>query len=163
MEGLKKLNEWLANAFTVAGGVTLVLMMVIACANMVMRLVGEPISAAYELVGYLGAVTVALPLGYTQLKRSHIAVDILTSRFPADIRKILLGVGLLGGILFFLVVAWQVGAYAQTLRRVGEVSETLRIPYYPFTYGVAVSCGLITLCMIVDFLALIVSGREPRE
>ncbi len=163
MEGLKKLNEWLVNAFTVAGGVTLVLMMVIACTNMVMRLVGEPISAAYELVGYMGALTVSLPLGYAQLKKSHIAVDILTSRFPNDIRMIVSGIGLLAGILFFLVVAWQVGEHAQTLRRVGEVSETLRIPFYPFAFGVAVSCGLMTLCMIVDFLTLIVSGPEQRS
>lgn len=163
MRVLKKLNDLLIYAFTFMGGITLTLMMVIACANMIMRLAGRPISATYELVGYLGALTVALPLAYAQLKKSHIGVDILTSRFPQGVRRVISGVGLLLGMLFFVVAAWQVGAYGETLRQVGEVSGTMRLPFYPFVFGVAASCGLITLCMLVDFLSLIVPSEQQTE
>lgn len=160
MDGLKKVNEFLNNAITFLGGITLVLMMAIACINMVLRLAGTPISAAFELVGYLGALTVSLPLGYAQLKKSHIAVDILSSRFPPRLRKVTACIGSILGAVFFFVVAWQVGAYAETLREAGELSETLRMPYYPFTYGVAVACALMTLCLLVDFLSLLVPGKK---
>jgi TRAP-type C4-dicarboxylate transport system permease small subunit len=63
MEGLKKFSENLNGIFILFGGVSLILMMAIAWANMVLRLVGRPMSAAYELVGFLGALTVSLPLG----------------------------------------------------------------------------------------------------
>jgi hypothetical protein len=70
------------------------------------------------------------------------------------------GLSLVLGMAFFFVAAWQVGAYANTLRLSGEVSETLRIAYYPFTYGVAAACGLMTFTLIVDFLVLLFSSKE---
>ena len=54
MEGLKKFTENLNDIFMLFGGISLILMMAIACANMVLRLAGQPMSAAYELVGFLG-------------------------------------------------------------------------------------------------------------
>lgn len=163
MEGLKKLNELLNDFFTMLGGITLFLMMAVACVNMVMRLLGMPISAAFELVGFLGALTVSLPLGYAQIKKSHIAVDILSSKFPAGIRKVVVAVSLLLAAIFFFIACWQVGAHAETLRRSGEVSETLRIPFYPFTYGVAAACGLMTFCLLTDFLLLLKPVGKPGE
>lgn len=160
MEGLKKLSENLNNIFMLFGGISLILMMAIACANMVLRLGGRPMSAAYELVGFLGALTVSLPLGYTQIKKTHIAVDILSQKFPVPVRRFVVGLSLILGMGFFYVAAWKVGAYANTLRLTGEVSETLRIAYYPFTYGVAAACGLMTLTLMVDFLALLFSHKE---
>jgi TRAP-type C4-dicarboxylate transport system permease small subunit len=160
MEGLRKFNELLNNLFTVVGGVTLFLMMAVACVNMVLRLMGMPISAAFELVGFLGALTVSLPLGYAQIKKSHIAVDILSSKFPPDLRKVLTAISLVLAMAFFFVAAWQVGGHAETLRRSGEVSETLRIPFYPFTYGVAASCGLMTFCLFTDLLLLLVPPKK---
>ena len=47
--------------------------------------VGNPLSW-HELVAFLSALVVSLPLGYTQLKKSHIAVDILSSKFSANTR-----------------------------------------------------------------------------
>ena len=160
MEGLKKFTENLNDIFMLFGGISLILMMAIACANMVLRLAGEPISASYELFGFLGALTVSLPLGYTQLKKTHIAVDIVSQMFPVRVRRFVVGLSFILGILFFFVAAWMVGAHAQTLRLSGELSETLRIAYYPFTYAVAAACGLMTFTLVVDFLVLLVSPKE---
>ncbi len=62
------------------------LTMVVAAVNMVMRLLGTPLSA-HEIVAFLSALVVSLPLGYTQLKKSHIAVDILSSKFSAGTER----------------------------------------------------------------------------
>jgi hypothetical protein len=40
------------------------------------------------------------------------------------------------------------------------MSETLRIPFFPFTYGVAIACGLMTFCLIIDFLVLITAPKK---
>lgn len=160
MEGLKKFTENLNDIFMLFGGISLILMMAIACANMVLRLAGQPMSASYEIVGFLGALTVSLPLGYTQLKKTHIAVDIVSQMFPVRVRRFAVGFSFILGILFFFVAAWKVGSYAQTLRLSGEVSETLRIAYYPFTYGVAAACGLMTFTLVADFLVLLFSPKE---
>jgi len=44
-----------------------------------------------------------------------------------------------------------------TLRTSGEVTETLRIIYYPFTYGVALGCFLLSLVLLVELSALFFS------
>ncbi len=153
MQALLKIAERLNKAFMVVGGVALILMMAIACLNMALRLLGKPISASYELVSFLSAIAVAFPLGYTQLQRSHVAVDILSRLFPTKIRKTVIIISLLGAIIFFSIAAWQVWLQADTFRIKGELSETLRIPFYPFTYGVAVACGLMSFSLLVDLLA----------
>ena len=154
MQGIRKFTEWITTLFTVVGGVSLVIMTAIACLNMCMRLLGKPLAPAYELVSYLGAVTVALPLGYAQLKKSHITVDILSTRFPAGLRKIITGISLVISSAFFSIAAWKVGQHAANFLRTGELSETTHMAFYPFTYVVAVSCGLMAFCLLVDLATL---------
>lgn len=159
MKGLVKLNESLNYAFAFVGGICLVLTMVIAAVNMIMRLLGNPLSW-HELVAFLSALVVSLPLGYTQLKKSHIAVDILSSKFSAKTRYVISGISLLLGIVFFFAASWELFSYAHMLSLSGEMSETLRVPFYPFTYGVAIACGLMTFCLVVDFLVLITTPKK---
>lgn len=163
MLSLKKLSEFLSGIFMGIGGVSLVVMTAIACANMFMRLFGTPLSPAYELVSYLGATTVSLPLGYAQLKKSHISVDILASRFPGHVRKVTSGITLVLSTGLFSLAAWKVGQHATNLMRTGELSETTRMPFYPFTYAVAISCGLLAFCLLVDLLSLVSSHGEKSK
>jgi hypothetical protein len=44
--------------------------------------------------------------------------------------------------------------WAATLCRTGEVTETLRIIFYPFTYAVAFGCAVLTLVFFIEFLKL---------
>lgn len=163
MDALKRLNDRLNDLFMLLAGIALILMMGISCVNMLLRFVGTPMSAAYELVGFLGAIVVSFPLGYTQLKKSHIAVDVISKTFPARVRKVVVGLSLVLGMVFFFIAAWKVGAHANTLRVAGELSETLRIRFYPFTFGVAAACGALTLCLFIDFLLLWAPSEEASK
>lgn len=163
MGSLKRLSEALGNIFLAIGGVSLVLMTAIACVNMFLRLYGAPLSPAYELVSYLGATTVALPLGYAQLKKSHIAVDVLASRFPQGVRRITLLISLGLSMTVFGLGTWKIAQHATNLMKTGELSETTRMPFYPFTYAVAVSCALLTFCLFVDLLAVLMPRQEESK
>ncbi len=163
MELLKRVNEKLNDLFMIVGGICLVLMVVISCGNMASRFLGTPMTAAYELIGFIGALVVSFPLGYAQMKRSHVVVDILSRTFPDGVRKILVTISLLLAIGFFSVATWEVGSYANTIRMSGELSETLRIKFHPFIYGVAVACGLMTFSLVVDFLLLWIPAKEAGK
>jgi hypothetical protein len=54
--------------------------------------------------------------------------------------------------LFFAIAAWQVVQKAMTLKNAGELSETLRIIYYPFTMAVAFGCFVLALALFTDCL-----------
>lgn len=154
MGALKIINEWLGNVFLWVGGVALVCMTAISCINMGLRMCGLPMAGVYDLVCYLGALTAALPLAYTQIKKGHIAVDIVSLHFPFRVRKAAVGISYVLGMIFFSVGAWKACSLATILRQAGEVSETLKMPFWPFTYAVAASCGLMVFCLIVDLLEM---------
>jgi TRAP-type C4-dicarboxylate transport system permease small subunit len=86
------------------------------------------------------------------MKRGHIAVDILVLHFSKRLRRVLNGINDIICTVFFAMAFWQITQYATTLLRTGEVTETLRVAYYPFTYGVALGCLAISLVFLADFL-----------
>jgi len=153
---LNRLLIWIAGAFLVA-------MICLTCANIFLRLFWLPVKGTFELMGFFGAVTTAFALGYTQLKKGHIAVDVLIMTFSSKTKRILNFINSFLCMIFFALVAWQVTRYAGTLRSTGEVTETLRIIYYPFTYTVAVGSGVLALVFLLEFLKTFVPGKEGAQ
>lgn len=162
MNSLNRLNNYLTDMFAAAGGVALFMMMAISVANMTMRYFGTPLSPAYELVGFLGAIAVSFPLAYAQVKKSHIAVDILSSRFSRPVRKVVTAVGLVCGAVFFCLATWQVAVFANTMRLTGELSETTKMSYYPFVFAVSAGCGLMVFSLLIDLINL-VAAKSANE
>lgn len=154
---LKRINEWLSDIFLWIGGIALVLMTAVSVVNMGMRMAGAPIAGIYDLVCYLGALVAALPLAYTQLKKGHIAVDIVSQLFPVRVRRTVVGISYVLGIIFFGAAAWKIASLGTILWRAGEVSETLNMPFWPFTYAVSASCALIVLCLLLDIAEMFAS------
>ena len=154
MEILEKISRILNRTFMLIAGAFMAAMILITCANIFLRLVWVPIRGTFELMGFFGAVATAFALGYTQMKKTHISVDILVNGFSQKTRAVLSGINYFVCMIFFAVVGWQISRMATTIWKTGEVTETLRIVYYPFTYGVALGCFLLALALLVDFLKL---------
>jgi TRAP-type C4-dicarboxylate transport system permease small subunit len=93
-------------------------------------------------------------MGFTQKRREHIHVGILVSRFPRSVKKAVFAVNNGLCTLFFLVAAWFVCRRGITLLETGEVSETLRMVYYPFAFVVAFGCFLLAAMLFIDLLKL---------
>jgi TRAP-type C4-dicarboxylate transport system permease small subunit len=154
-----KLNKW----FTWMGGISLLILTGIACANMLMRPLGSPIEGAYELVGFFGALVVALPLGYAQITRSHISVDILATRYSKRTKRMMNAISSIICMFFFMLVAWQSASYATAIWKRGETSETLRIIYFPFVYLVAFCCLLLSFVLLIDSIKSLIPARGEED
>ncbi len=148
---LKKLNS----LQVLAGGCLLVLMMSLTCANILLRQFGFPVRGTFEIMGFLGAVIFALSLGYSHEKKEHLYVSIFFDRFPDAIKKIAQIINSFVCIGFFSLLSWQLFKKAVVLKNVHEVSETLRISYYPFilvfSFGVAVLVLLFIYELFIKF------------
>jgi len=160
MRVLEKISRILNRTFLWIAGVFMAAMILVTCANIFLRIVWVPIKGTFELMGFFGAVATAFVLGYTQLKKAHISVDILVNVFSQRIRTIFNGINYFVCMIFFAVLGWQITLMATTIWKTGEVTETLRIIYYPFTYGVAFGCFLLALVLLVDFLKLFFTKNE---
>ncbi len=148
---LKKLNS----LQVLAGGCLLVLMMSLTCANILLRQFGFPVRGTFEIMGFLGAVIFALSLGYSHEKKEHLYVSIFFDRFPDVIKKTAQIINSFVCIGFFSLLSWQLFKKAVVLKNVHEVSETLRISYYPFilvfSFGVAVLVLLFIYELFIKF------------
>jgi TRAP-type C4-dicarboxylate transport system permease small subunit len=163
MNALEKVTRFLNRLLIWIGGCFLVAMILLTCTNIFLRLVWVPVKGTFELMGYFGAITTAFALGYTQIKKGHISVDVLVLSFSDKTRRVLAVINSLICTVFFSFVAWQVAKYAGILRSTGEVTETLRFPYYPFTYAVAVGCGVLALVFLTEFVQSIIPRKEGEQ
>ncbi len=160
MKTLDTISEWLNKLLAWVAGVFLMGMVLLTCANILCRLFWVPIRGTFELMGFSGAVVTAFALGYTQIKRGHISVDVLVETFSPIRRRMLILVNNIICCGFFALAAWQLVVKANTLRITGEVTETLRIIYYPFAYAVAFGCLILVLVMLIDILRQLLPDRE---
>ncbi len=163
MNALEKFIQILNRILIWIGGCFILAMIVLTCANILLRLVWVPVKGTYELMGFFGAVATAFALGYTQTKKGHISVDVLVLSFSEKTRRILNVINCLVCMAFFAFVGWQIAKYAGVLRSSGEVTQTLRIIYYPFTYAVSVGCGVLALTFFTEFLRSLFPGKEGES
>lgn len=151
----------ISRGFNVLAGAAVVAMMLLTCADVVLRLFRRPVPGTYEIVGFLGTVVIAFAMAYTSLEKGHIAVELLVQRLPRKLQSgIEAAVSLIGAVLFGLLT-WQSVIYAADLRHSGEVSVTLTMPIYPFIYGIAAGSGLLTLVLLVEALRTTARAVRP--
>ena len=160
MKYLESINVFLNRLLLILGGIAVILLMSLATLNVVLRIFHIPYSGTYEIVSFLGAIVIAFALGYTQKRKDHIVVDILTERFSKQINKVLNIVSYGITMVFFAVVSWQIFIFGMKIWKSGEVSETLKIVYHPFIFCVSVGFAVLSLTIVIDFLKTIFMQEE---
>ncbi len=137
----------------IVGSVAVLSLMSLATVNVILRFFfNAPYRGAYEIVGFSGAIVIAFALGYTQKRKDHIVVDILTEKFPKRVNRILDGINYFVTTIFFFIVSWQVFVWGLKISKSGEVSETIKIVFHPFIYSVSLGFGVFSLTLVLDFV-----------
>ncbi len=160
MNALKKLNLYLNKVLLYISCAALFIMLLVGFGNMFFRTVWIPIKGSYEIIGFLGALVASLPLGFAQIRKSHIAVDIITDKYPLRLQQIVEGISYIFCSAFFAIAAWKAICWGNIIRHSGEVSETLRIPFHPFVYAVAVGFITLSFALLVDTIVLLFGKGE---
>ncbi len=134
------------------GGFALVFIVLITTSDVILRAFRRPILGTYEIVSFSGSVVVLFALPLTSWLHSHIYVDFLVQKFPLTVQKVINVFTRCMVIFLFYLFAWNLMKYGMDLRRLGEVSTTLKMPYYPVVYAAGlcsfVQC-LVLLCDVV--------------
>jgi TRAP-type C4-dicarboxylate transport system permease small subunit len=160
---LDKLSDLLNKILLVLGGIAVLTLMILATGNVVLRIFHMPFRGTYEIVGFLGAVVIAFALGYTQKRKDHIVVDILTEKFSKRTNRVLNAINYLVTLVFFGVVSWQVFVWGVKIWQVGELSETLKVIFYPFVLAVGLGFAVLTLVLLNDLLRTLFSPVERTD
>ena len=136
-------------------------MMILTSADIVLRLFRRPILGTYEIVGFLGAVVVGLAMAQTTLERGHVAVQVVVTRLSPQVQEVIYLITHLLSLLLFALLAWECVKYGNDFRASGEVSLTLRMPFYPVVYGIAFSAVVVCMVLVVDILHVMTKRTEP--
>jgi TRAP-type C4-dicarboxylate transport system permease small subunit len=162
MHTLERVNVFLNKILMVLGSVAVLLLMAIATTNAFLRVpfIKSTWRGAYETVGFLGAIVIAFALGYTQKRKDHIVVDILTAKFPKRVNRVLDGINYFITMIFFAIISWQVFVWGMKISKSGEVSETLKIVLHPFIYSVSFGFAVFSLTLLIDFLKNLKSKED---
>ncbi|MBI5521176.1 MAG: TRAP transporter small permease [Desulfarculus sp.] len=150
MSGFIRLVENLCRYLYWVAGASLASMMFLTVADVVLRLFKRPILGTYELVGFLGALTIGFAIPQTSLDRGHVLMDFLTERLKGLGGRALYVATRLLGVGLFAIIAWNLFLMGNDLLDKSEVSLTLHLPQYPLAYGIAFCCLVQCLVLITD-------------
>jgi TRAP-type C4-dicarboxylate transport system permease small subunit len=151
MNRLERFVYFVSRWLNWVGAAALIIMLILVCGNILGRVFSHPIKGVFELVGFLGGALSACAMGFTQMRRGHISVEIVIIRVRPRIRAIIESITSIISVVLFALIAWQHAEFATATWKAGEVSETLKIPFFHLIYGVAFGCAVFCLVLLVDF------------
>ena len=160
MKYLDTFYNFLNKILITLSGIAVMALMLLATGNVALRIIGVPFRGAYEIVSFLGAVVIAFALGTTQKTKSNIVVDILTERYSKELRIVVDKIADLVIMIFFGIACWQIYVWGIRIYESREVSETLKLPFYPFVFAVAIGFAMLSFTAFVDFLKKLFREEE---
>jgi len=146
VNSLSKWLNWVA-------GIALVLMLLVIVVDIIgAKLFKSPLPGGVDIVGLLGVIVIAFAIAQTQVVHGHIEVEFFVMRIPEKARNVITSIIYSLGMLLFVLLSWQSFDFGRKLQVSGEVSMTLGIPLYPFVYGIAFSCVVVFLVLLLQYL-----------
>jgi TRAP-type C4-dicarboxylate transport system permease small subunit len=154
IEIVSGLSKWMINL----AKVILTSMILLTVADVILRSFRRPIMGTFELVAFSAAMAMGFSIPFTSCVNGHISVDFIILKIPLKIRKIFNIIMKCVGIGLFLIIGSNMIILAMKLQKVGEVSPTLRLPFYPLIFGLGICCFIECLVLFCDIVKI--SGKK---
>jgi TRAP-type C4-dicarboxylate transport system permease small subunit len=150
---LGRISDAISTVAGVTAGVAVIAILVIVCAEVVLRQLNRSMLVTDEIAGYLNAAVVFLGLAYTLKNGGFIRVELLYDALPHQLRQCAkwfftaISAGVVGILLYFCVMHVQY-AFQQDTRAISVLETPEWIPQAVMVLGLAV-----LLLQIIAFLA----------
>ena len=138
MDAYLKTVSKLSTVMYAFSAVVLSFMMLLTVSDVILRYMGRPIPGTYELVGLSGAVAIGFAIPYTSLVRGHVFVEFLVDRMEEGRREVVLIFTKILILLLFVAFGIYLFVTGRDMAASGEVTQILRLPFYPVAYAVGV-------------------------
>lgn len=139
---------------TVFGCLALTFMMFATFLDVVLRAIGHPIVGTMEVVALSLALVIGFYIPGVSLEKGNVYMEIVLERVSPTNKAILNIFTRILGIVLFALIAYNLFSVANEFHRAREVTPTLRIPFYPVAYGVAVCCVIECLVFLLHIMKI---------
>jgi TRAP-type mannitol/chloroaromatic compound transport system permease small subunit len=140
----------------------LFLMMLLTMADVLGRKAfSKSVLGAVELSEFMLVLIVLFALAHTEFKDGHVRVDLVMAQFGEKTRA---GVDALTQFVCFVFSVIFTGSgfvYAEKMRAIGEVSQDLWLPKYPFLYVVVAGFAILSLALLARFIGALGKAVRP--
>jgi TRAP-type C4-dicarboxylate transport system permease small subunit len=153
LEKFDRFNKKLSHLVEWVGLAGLLLMMFITCIDVIgAKIFRLPVPGAIDLVMLSQLFAVSFAIAASLLLGRHVEVEFFVPLLPPLVRGIVDFIIQLLGLCLFLLICGRLMVYGAYLQKGYEVTSTIRLPLYPFAYGIALAC--IPICLVCLHRAL---------
>jgi TRAP-type transport system small permease protein len=132
-----------------ASGIIILLLMSFTVIDVFLRYVfNAPFRSVYEFTEFVMAAIVFLGIAYTGWVGGHIAVDVFAKWLDRPGWRFVNASLAFMGAALFAMIAYR--ATLETIDTIGQVSNRLAWPHYPFRFTVALGSALLAIVLIVQ-------------
>ena len=152
----------ISESLSVISGIAATFVMLLTVVDVLGRAVRHPIVGSYEIIALTGAILIGFGMPFTTASGSHVFMELLIKKLPQSVATGMNVATRVLCIILFAVAGIHVFRFAGELARAGEVSPTLKIPVYPFTYLFGVCCFLQCLVFVFAIFRCFEKGGGQR-
>jgi TRAP-type C4-dicarboxylate transport system permease small subunit len=152
MEKASNSLKFICNVMNYIAGIALTVMMSLTVLDVILRAVGRPFVGTFEVVSLLMGIVVSFGIPQVSLDRGHVYMEFLIEKFSKRNRKLMNTLTRLLCLALFVAIGYNMINIGARYHASGEVSPTIKIPFYPLAYAVSVCCFIECWVFITDIV-----------
>jgi TRAP-type C4-dicarboxylate transport system permease small subunit len=156
---LERINRVVSAWFERVGIAGVLVMLGITCIDVLgTKFFRSPINGAIDIVMLSQVVVIAFAIATTQIAGRNVRVEFFVSKLAKTSQAVIDSFVYLFQFILFILIIWRTYALGRSLAIAGEVSATLFVPLYPFTFAIAVGCIPVCIIFLLKFLNSVSKG-----
>jgi len=120
-------------------------------------LFNRPLRGMPELTELMMAIIIFASLAYTTHIKKHVSIDLFYSKASQRVQAVIDVFGSILGSIMFGLVAWKATDIAFITMNTSTVTDSLRIPMYPFRFSLVIAAAIT--CLIFALQGVLASKQ----
>lgn len=150
---LESIIRWVARLGGYIAAVAIVAMMMVTVVDVVLRFFfNSPLMGSIEISEYIMVVLSFLAMAYCAIEGGHVTVDLVVSLLKKKTQIAWDVFGYVSGLVLFIPMTLVFIPEAIEVYQMGDESEVLYIPAFPFYIVVIVGCAFISLVLAIELV-----------
>jgi TRAP-type C4-dicarboxylate transport system permease small subunit len=144
--------QFISKLLNIIAGIAVTFMMLLTVADVLLRAGGHPIIGTFEIVALSLALVIGFGIPQVSLDRGHVYMDFLLDKLSKRGKNVMNTFTRVLCLILFAFIGFNLFNVGARFHASGEVTATIKIPFYPVAYGVAVCCLLECCVLIFDIV-----------
>jgi TRAP-type C4-dicarboxylate transport system permease small subunit len=132
----------------------LTVMMALIVIDVLLRAASYPFVGTFEIVSLLMGVVVGFGIPQVSLDRGHVYMEFLVEKFSKQNQNLMNTLTRILCLFLFICIGYNMINIGARFHASGEVSPTIKLPFYPLAYSIAVCCFVECGVFISDIVRI---------